>query len=118
MGIGGAPEGVITAAALRCLHGEMVGRLVAANPEQEERMARMGITDPRKVYRAEDLAPGKQIIFVACGVTPGSLLQGVRFFGDGYRTHSVVMTSNPNKVRFLDTVHATRKPGPRGVRLY
>src|SRR5580698_2296189 len=118
MGSGGAPEGVLTAAALRCLNGEMVGRLVAANPEQEERMARMGITDPRKVYRAEDLAPGKQIIFVACGVTPGSLLQGVRFFGDGYRTHSVVMTSNPNKVRFLDTVHATRKPGPRGVRLY
>lgn len=116
MGIGGAPEGVITAAALRCLHGEMVGRLVAANPEQEERMARMGITDPKKVYRAEDLAPGKQITFVACGVTPGSLLQGVRFFGDGYRTHSVVMTSN--KVRFIDTVHATRKPGPRGVRLY
>jgi fructose-1,6-bisphosphatase II len=118
MGVGGAPEGVITAAALRCLHGEMVGRLVAANPEQEERMARMGITDARKVYRAEDLAPGKQIIFVACGVTPGSLLQGVRFFGDGFRTHSVVMTSNPNKVRFLDTVHTTRKPGPRGVRLY
>src|SRR5580658_3561313 len=118
MGIGGAPEGVITAAAMRCLHGEMLGRLVAANRGQEERMARMGITDPRKVYRAEDLAPGKQIIFVACGVTPGSLLQGVRFFGDGYRTHSVVMTSNPNKVRFLDTVHATRKPGPRGVRLY
>src|SRR5580704_7545461 len=118
MGIGGAPEGVITASALRCVHGEMVGRLVAANPEQEERMARMGITDPRKVYRAEDLAPGKHIIFVACGVTPGSLLQGVRFFGDGYRTHSMVMTLNPNKVRFLDTVHTTRKPGPRGVRLY
>ena len=55
MGVGGAPEGVITAAALRCLHGEMVGRLVAANPEQEERMARMGITDARKVYRAEIL---------------------------------------------------------------
>src|SRR6202162_3815980 len=118
MGVGGAPEGVITAAALRCLHGEMVGRLVAANPEQEERMARMGITDARKVYRAEDLAPGKQIIFVACGVTPGNLLQGVRFFGDGYRTHSVVMTSNPNKMRFLDTVHTTQNPGPRGVRLY
>jgi len=118
MGIGGAPEGVITAAALRCLHGEMVGRLVPANKEQEGRMERMGITDPKKVYRADDLAPGKQIIFAACGVTPGSLLQGIRFFGDGYRTHSVVMTSNPNKVRFLDTVHTTRKPGPRGVRLY
>jgi len=118
MGTGGAPEGVITAAAMRCLHGEMVGRLVVDNKELEARMERMGITDPHKIYRAEDLAPGNQIIFVACGVTPGSLLQGVRFFGDGYRTHSMVMTLNPNNVRFLDTVHVTRKPGPRGVRLY
>ena len=118
MGIGGAPEGVITAAALRCLNGEMVGRLVVDNAELERRMERMGITDPHKVYKAEDLAPGKQIIFVACGVTPGSLLQGVRFFGDGYRTHSMVMTLNPNKVRFIDTVHETERPGPRGVRLY
>jgi len=118
MGTGGAPEGVITAAALRCLHGEMVGRLVVDNKDLEKRMERMGITDPKKVYRAEDLVPGKHIIFVACGVTPGSLLKGVSFFGDGYRTHSLVMTSNPNSVRFLDTVHLTRKPGPRGVRLY
>jgi fructose-1,6-bisphosphatase II len=118
MGIGGAPEGVITAAALRCLHGEIIGRLVVNNAEMEKRMERMGIKDPKKVYRAEDLAPGKHIIFAACGVTPGSLLQGVRLFGDGYRTHSLVMTSNPNSVRFLDTVHLTRKPGPRGVRLY
>jgi fructose-1,6-bisphosphatase II / sedoheptulose-1,7-bisphosphatase len=118
MGTGGAPEGVITAAAMRCLHGEMVGRLVVDTPELEERVERMGITDSKKVYRAEDLAPGKQIIFVACGVTPGSLLQGVRFFGDGYRTHSIVMTSNPNNVRFIDTVHLARKPGPRGIRLY
>lgn len=118
MGIGGAPEGVITAAAMRCLHGEMVGRLVVDSPELEERMEKMGITDPHKVYRAEDLAPGKEIIFVACGVTPGSLLQGVRFFGDGFRTHSLVLTSNPNSIRFVDTVHMARKPGPRGVRLY
>ena len=118
MGIGGAPEGVITAAALRCLHGEMVGRLVVDNKELEKRMEKMGISDPNKVYRAADLAPGKEIIFVACGVTPGSLLQGVRFFGDGYRTHSLVLTSNPNSVRFLDTVHVSRKPGPRGVRLF
>ena len=118
MGIGGAPEGVITAAAMRCLHGEMVGRLVVDSPELEKRMERMGITDPHKVYRAEDLAPGKEIIFVACGVTPGSLLQGVRFFGDGFRTHSLVLTSNPNSIRFVDTVHMARKPGPRGVRLY
>jgi fructose-1,6-bisphosphatase II len=118
MGTGGAPEGVITAAAIRCLHGEMQGRLVVDNKQLEERMQHMGISDPHKIYSAEDLAPGNQIIFVACGVTPGSLLQGVRFFGDGYRTHSMVMTLNPNNVRFLDTVHVTRKPGPRGVRLY
>jgi fructose-1,6-bisphosphatase/sedoheptulose 1,7-bisphosphatase-like protein len=103
---------------MRCLHGEMVGRLVVDSPELEKRMERMGISDANKIYRAEDLAPGKHIIFVACGVTPGSLLQGVRFFGDGYRTHSLVMTSNPNNVRFIDTVHMSRKPGPRGVRLY
>ena len=66
----------------------------------------------------EDLAPGKKIIFAACGVTPGNLLQGVRFFGDGYRTHSLVMTLSPNNVSFRDTVHMTSKPGPRGVRLY
>jgi fructose-1,6-bisphosphatase II len=118
MGTGGAPEGVITAAALRCLHGEMVGRLVVDSAALEERMEKMGIRDPHKVYRAEDLAPGKEIIFVATGVTPGSLLQGVRFFGDGYRTHSLVLTSNPNSVRFLDTVHVSKKPGPRGVRLF
>jgi fructose-1,6-bisphosphatase/sedoheptulose 1,7-bisphosphatase-like protein len=118
MGIGGAPEGVITAAAMRCLHGEMVGRLVVDNADLERRMLRMGISDPHRVYRAEDLAPGKQIIFTACGVTPGSLLQGVRFFGDGYRTHSLVMTLDPNNVSFRDTVHMTRKPGPRGIRLY
>src|SRR4030081_2824400 len=70
MGIGGAPEGVISAAAMRCLHGEMVGRLVVDNAELERRMQRMGIGDPHRIYRAEDLAPGKQIIFVACGVTP------------------------------------------------
>jgi fructose-1,6-bisphosphatase/sedoheptulose 1,7-bisphosphatase-like protein len=96
----------------------MVGRLVVDNKQLEKRMKETGIDDPHKIYRAEDLAPGKQIMFVACGVTPGSLLQGVRFFGDGYRTHSLVMTANPTSVRFLDTVHLTRKPGPRGVRLY
>ena len=116
MGIGGAPEGVLTAAALRCLHGEMVGRLVVKGPEMEARMERMGIRDPKRIYKAEDLAPGNQIIFTACGVTPGSLLNGVRFFGEGYRTHTIVMTAQ--KVRFLDTVHMTRKPGRRGVRLY
>ena len=111
MGIGGAPEGVITAAAMRCLHGEMLGRLVVDGKEMERRMEKMGIRDPRKIYRAEDLAPGKKIIFAACGVTPGNLLQGVRFFGDGYRTHSLVMTSQPNTVSFRDTVHLNGQTG-------
>ena len=78
----------------------------------------MGIRDPRRIYRAEDLAPGKQIAIVACGVTTGDLLTGVRFFGNGYRTHSIVMTLAPNEVRFIDTVHMIKEPGPRGIRLY
>ncbi|MBV8818186.1 MAG: class II fructose-bisphosphatase [Acidobacteriaceae bacterium] len=118
MGIGGAPEGVLTAAALRCVHGEILGRLVVKGPEMEARMERMGIRDPNRIYRSEDLAPGNQIIFAACGVTPGSLLNGVRFFGEGYRTHSVVMTMATSRVRFLDTVHMLKKPGRRSVRLY
>lgn len=118
MGIGGAPEGVITAAALRCVHGEMVGRLVVKDAEMRMRMERMGITDPKRIYHAEDLAPGNHIVFTACGVTAGPLLNGVRFFGEGYRTHSIVMTMGSREVRFIDSVHMTRPPGRRGVRLY
>jgi fructose-1,6-bisphosphatase II len=118
MGSGGAPEGVITAAALRCLHGEMLARLVVNTPQLEERVAAMGIRDPKKIYTARDLAPGKNIIFAACGVTQSSLLNGVRFFGDGARTHSIVMTRKTNKVRFVDAIHLSRPAGPRGVRLY
>jgi fructose-1,6-bisphosphatase class II len=118
MGTGGAPEGVITAAALRCLHGEMAGRLVVNTPELQERVERMGITDPKRIYTALDLAPGKNIVFAACGVTDGALLHGVRFFGEGCRTHSLVMTLSNNSVRFIDTVHMYREPGRRGIRLY
>ena len=118
MGTGGAPEGVLAAAAMRCLHGEMVGRLVIDTPELEERVARMGIKNPKRIYTAGDLAMGTHIIFAACGVTDGALLRGVRFFGEGYRTHTLLMTSSNNSVQFIDAVHMTRKPGPRGVRLY
>jgi fructose-1,6-bisphosphatase class II len=118
MGTGGAPEGVITAAALRCLSGEMVARLVVDTPELEARVEKMGIRDPKRVYSARDLAPGEQIVFAAAGVTEGALLQGVRFFGDGCRTHSLMMTYASRKVRFVDTVHMFRDPGRRGVRLY
>src|SRR5664279_2149535 len=105
MGSGGAPEGVITAAAIRCLNGYMLGRLVIDKPEMEERIARMGITDKNKVYEAEDLAPGKQMIFAATGVTEGSLLKGVRFFGEGTRTSSVILTLRTGRVRFIESIH-------------
>ncbi|MBN8729148.1 MAG: class II fructose-bisphosphatase [Acidobacteria bacterium] len=118
MGIGGAPEGVITAAALRCLHGEMVARLVVNTPELEARVLKMGIKDPHRIYRARELAPGRRLVFAACGVTQGALLNGVRFFGEGCRTHSLVMTRDSNTVRFVDAVHLSKPPGPRGVRLY
>lgn len=110
MGIGGAPEGVITAAAMRCLNGEILARLVIARPEQEERMAAMGIKDLKKIYKAEDLAPGKHIIFAATGVTEGTLLKGVRFFGEGTRTSSLVMTLDSGKVRFVDSIHLAKDP--------
>ncbi|HKN31891.1 MAG TPA: class II fructose-bisphosphatase [Terriglobales bacterium] len=110
MGSGGAPEGVITAAAIRCLNGHMLGRLVINKPELEERIARMGIRDKNKIYTAEDLAPGKQLIFAATGVTEGALMRGVRFFGEGTRTSSVIMTKNTGKVRFIESIHLQKKP--------
>ncbi len=108
MGSGGAPEGVITAAAIRCLNGYMQGRLVIDKPELEDRITRMGITDKNKVYEAEELAPGKQIIFAATGVTDGALLKGVRFFGEGVRTSSVIMTLRTRKVRFIESIHVDK----------
>src|SRR5947199_1793026 len=109
MGSGGAPEGVITAAAIRCLNGYMLGRLVINRPELEERIARMGIRDKNRIYRAEDLAPGKQVIFAATGVTEGALMKGVRFFGEGTRTSSVVLTLMTGKVRFIDSIHLANR---------
>jgi fructose-1,6-bisphosphatase class II len=109
MGTGGAPEGVITAAAIRCLNGYMLGRLVVNKPELEERIARMGIRDKNRIYRAEDLASGNQLIFAATGVTDGALLRGVRFFGEGTRTSSIVLTLMTGKVRFIDSIHLAKK---------
>src|SRR3982750_1310768 len=123
MGIGGAPEGVITAAAMKCLNGEIQARLVfdaerlgvdknkvPSRDEVLDRLATMGITTPNKVYDTNDLAPGKRIIFAATGVTDGALLRGVRFFGSGKRTHSLVMTSESKHIRFVDTVHVEGGP--------
>jgi fructose-1,6-bisphosphatase class II len=110
MGSGGAPEGVLTAAAMRCLNGYMQGRLIINTPELEQRIAKMGIKDKNRIYEAEDLAPGKQLIFAATGVTDGALLKGVRFFGEGTRTSSVVLTLNTGKVRFLESIHLEKGP--------
>jgi fructose-1,6-bisphosphatase/sedoheptulose 1,7-bisphosphatase-like protein len=105
MGTGGAPEGVLTAAAMRCLNGEIFARLVVSTPEHEERCRAMGITDTKRVYNAKDLAPGSRIMFAATGVTDGALMRGVRFFGDGIRTSSVIMQNDPHQIRFVDSIH-------------
>src|SRR5712671_634484 len=110
MGSGGAPEGVLTAAALRCLNGEILGRLVVKDDAQKERMQAMGISDVKRIYTTRELAPGHHLVFAACGVTDGNLLQGVRFTGDGVHTQSIVMNSNPARVRFVDTTHLENKP--------
>ena len=110
MGIGGAPEGVLTAAALRCLNGQIVGRLVIAKPGQEERIEQMGIKDLKRIYETEDLAPGKKLIFACTGVTDGNLLRGVRFFGEGVRTQSLILTYEERQVRFIDSVHLEKRP--------
>ena len=107
MGIGGAPEGVLTAAAMRCLNGEIFARLVVRNPEHEERCRTMGITDLKKIYRSKDLASGERIIFAAAGVTEGTLMRGVRFFGDGTRTASVLMQTHPHQIRFIDSIQVS-----------
>src|SRR5581483_8568417 len=95
---------VLTAAAMRCLNGEIFARLVVNKPEHEERCRAMGITDFKKIYRSSDLASGNKIIFAATGVTDGTLMKGVRFFGEGTRTTSLVMQTNPHMIRFIDSI--------------
>jgi fructose-1,6-bisphosphatase class II len=113
MGTGGAPEGVLTAAAMRCLNGEIYARLVVSKPEHEERLRAMGVRDFHKIYTSKELASGDSIIFAATGVTEGTLMKGVRFFGDGIRTHSLVMQSRPPRIRFVDTIHVKQSGGVR-----
>lgn len=105
MGTGGAPEGVLSAAALKCLNGEIQGRLkVDTNTASREKAEAMGV-DFNRIYYTDDLCPGKQIVFAACGVTHGNLLRGVLHFGHGIRTQSLVLTYRDRKVHFIDTVH-------------
>jgi fructose-1,6-bisphosphatase II len=117
MGTGGAPEGVITAAALRILGGEIQARFRYRSDEERARGARMGHGDEDRVYSTTDLAPGDNLVFAATGVTTGDLLQGVRFFGGGARTHSLVMGYQTKQVRFVDSVHMFDRDSPPRVRL-
>ena len=111
MGIGGAPEGVLSAAALKCLGGEILARLmVDSNTASREKAEAMGV-DFDRIYRTDDLAPGEHIIFAACGVTQGSLLDGVHLFGEGRRTSSLILNRRPRQVRFVDTVHLDEGEG-------
>ena len=105
MGIGGAPEGVITAAALKCLNGEILAKLVIKDEDQAQRMRNMGIRDLNKAYSTNDLASGSKIIFAATGVTDGTLLKGVRIERDGVRTQSLLMNLDNRHVRFVETIH-------------
>lgn len=112
MGIGGAPEGVITAAAMRCLGGEIQARLKATNDEQAGRLKELGFEDANKIYKTEDLAPGQEILFSATGVTDGELLRGVRFFGGGSRTTTLFMSLSRKIIRFVDTIHREQVTTP------
>ncbi|NES46797.1 fructose-bisphosphatase class II family protein, partial [Moorena sp. SIO2C4] len=122
MGIGAAPEGVISAAAMRALGGHFQGQLIydpaivktgligESKESNIERLASMKITDPDKVYNAEELASGETVLFAACGITPGTLMEGVRFFQGGARTQSLVISSQSKTARFVDTVHMFEQP--------
>lgn len=104
MGIGAAPEGVISAAGIRCLKGEMQARFWIRNQEEKDRLIKMG-GEPNKIYTQDDLASGNNVIFCATAVTDGDIFKGVRFFGGGARTNSLVMSTQSGKIRFIETTH-------------
>ncbi|MEW9671228.1 class II fructose-bisphosphatase [Ammoniphilus sp. 3BR4] len=104
-GAGGAPEGVISAVALKCLGGEIQGRLLPQNEEEIERCKKMGLVDPHQVLRMDDLVKGDDAIFAATGVTDGEFLRGVRFQGNRATTHSVVMRAKTGTIRFVEGQH-------------
>jgi fructose-1,6-bisphosphatase II / sedoheptulose-1,7-bisphosphatase len=122
MGIGAAPEGVISAAAMRCVDGHFQGQLIydpeivktgligESKESNLERLKSMGINNPDQVYNADELASGETVLFAACGITPGTLMDGVRFFGGGARTQSLIISSQSKTVRFVDTIHLFDQP--------
>jgi fructose-1,6-bisphosphatase II / sedoheptulose-1,7-bisphosphatase len=114
LGSGGAPEGVLAAAALRCIGGQMQGRLLFRNEEEKGRARRMGVSDLNRKYALLDLAKG-DVMFAATGVTDGTMLRGVRRDRSGGFTHSMVMRSKTGTVRLIEAQHSwSRKPGFEG----
>jgi fructose-1,6-bisphosphatase II / sedoheptulose-1,7-bisphosphatase len=122
MGIGAAPEGVISAAAMVCLDAHFQGQLIydpavvktgligESRESNVDRLKSMNITDPDKVYEANELASGKTLLFAGCGITSGTLMEGVRFFNGGARTESLVISNQSKTARFVDSIHMWDKP--------
>ncbi|NMB40503.1 MAG: class II fructose-bisphosphatase [Firmicutes bacterium] len=105
LGIGGAPEGVLAAAALKCLGGELQGRLLPDNEQDRNRIKEMGLKEPEQLLFMDDFVKGDDVIFAASGITDGDLLKGVRYAGNEASTHSVVMRSMTGTVRFVQATH-------------
>ncbi len=119
MGIGGAPEGVLAAAALRCVGGEMQGRLWPEDGGDIARAQEMGILDVNKLLTMDDLVKGEDVIFAATGITDGELLRGVRYLSDRAKTHSVVMRGRTGTIRFIEALHCfDKKPNYVGRRSF
>jgi fructose-1,6-bisphosphatase II len=104
MGTGGAPEGVLAAAAVKCLGGEIQGRFQPRNNGERARLHDLGV-DLQRIFRTDELAPGKHMVFSATGITDGDFLRGVKFFKDGARTHTISLGLHSRVVRFSDAVH-------------
>ncbi len=129
MGIGAAPEGVISAAALRCLGAHFQGRLIydpdvvktgllsGTKAEIRARLLEMGVEEPDKVYDASELASGNNLLFAATGITDGDFIKGVRFFGGAMRTETMVVSSQSKTIRFVDTIHMSDAVGHPPIRL-
>ena len=106
IGIGGAPEGVLAAAVVKCLGGEMQARMWPTQRSQVDKLKEYGLGDPERKLTLDDLIRGDDVVFAATGVTPGDPLRGVEYFRGGARTNTVVMSTAPRVVRFMDTIHA------------
>lgn len=117
MGIGGAPEGVLAAAALKCLGGDMQARLIPYTEEERQRCYDMGITDVNKILTIDDLVKGDDCIFSATAITNTPMLRGVQYFGGGARTMTVVMRYSSGTIRFIDTFHRFDKSSKWSIHL-